>query len=50
MKKLHEEDVAKGFGGVSFCPSLERKYPDAPREWIWQYVFPSTGSGYNKPH
>ncbi len=39
--KLHEDDIAKGKEGVSLWPSLERKYPNAPREWIWQYVFPS---------
>lgn len=43
VKKLYEEDVARGFGEASFLPSLERKYPNAPREWIWQYIFPSTG-------
>jgi len=21
--------------------ALERKYPSAPREWLWQYVFPA---------
>ncbi len=41
VKKQYVEDVNKGFEGASFCPSLERKYPNAPREWIWQYVFPS---------
>jgi integron integrase len=43
VKKVYEEDVAKGYGEVYFLPSLERKYPNAPREWIWQYVFPSIG-------
>ncbi|UCE07714.1 MAG: site-specific integrase [bacterium] len=41
VKKLHEEDLAKGLGEVYIWPSLERKYPNAAREWIWQYVFPS---------
>jgi len=41
VKKLHEADLAKGRGEVYIWPSLERKYPNAPREWIWQYVFPS---------
>jgi len=41
VKKLHEEDLAKGLGEVYIWASLERKYPNAPREWIWQYVFPS---------
>ncbi len=40
VKKLHEEDLAKGFGEVYLWPSLERKYKNAPRELIWQYVFP----------
>jgi len=41
VKKLHEQDLARGLGRVFVWPSLERKYSNAPREWIWQYVFPS---------
>jgi integrase len=40
-KSLHEEDLAKGLGAVYLPDALERKYPNAAREWIWQYVFPS---------
>lgn len=40
-KRLHEEDLAKGYGAVYLPFALERKYPHANREWIWQYVFPS---------
>ena len=40
-KRLHEEDLAKGYGSVYLPTALERKYPHANREWIWQYVFPS---------
>ncbi|ODS32868.1 MAG: hypothetical protein SCARUB_01974 [Candidatus Scalindua rubra] len=39
VKKLHKEDIAKGLGEVYFWPALERKYRNAPREFIWQYVF-----------
>ena len=41
VKSLHEEDVRAGYGAVSLPPALERKYPNANREWGWQYVFPS---------
>lgn len=38
---LHEQDVAAGFGRVYLPFALDRKYPNADREWGWQYVFPS---------
>lgn len=41
VKRLHEEDLAKGHGAVYLPHALERKYPNANREWAWQYVFPS---------
>lgn len=40
-KRLHEADLAKGFGRVELPTALERKYPNAAAEWGWQYVFPS---------
>ncbi|MGA9351364.1 MAG: integron integrase [Anaerolineae bacterium] len=41
VKRLHEEDLAKGYGAVYLPYALERKYPSADREWTWQYVFPA---------
>ncbi len=41
VKRTHEEDLAKGYGAVYLPYALERKYPNAEREWIWQYVFPA---------
>jgi integron integrase len=41
IKALHEEDLAEGFGTVHLPFALERKYPNAHREWVWQYVFPA---------
>lgn len=32
--------IAEGCGDVYLWPALERKYPKASKEWIWQYVFP----------
>jgi len=41
VKHLYEQDLADGHGEVWLAESLARKYPNAVREWIWQYVFPS---------
>ena len=38
---LHEADLASGFGAVWLPQALARKYPGAPRETGWQYVFPA---------
>jgi integrase len=40
---LHEADLGSGRGRVYLPFALSRKYPDANREWGWQYVFPATG-------
>jgi integron integrase len=41
VRRIHEEDLAKGNGDTYLPPALERKYPNAAKEWRWQYVFPS---------
>jgi integron integrase len=41
VKRLHEEDLAKGYGAVYLPDALAEKYPNAGREWSWQYVFPA---------
>jgi integron integrase len=38
---LHRRDLAAGFGAVWLPYALARKYPQADREWAWQYVFPA---------
>jgi integron integrase len=38
---LHAEDLARGFGEVFLPVALARKYPGAPRDPNWQYLFPS---------
>ena len=40
-KFTHEEDLKRGFGGVLLPFALAKKYPNAAKEWKWQYVFPS---------
>ena len=42
VKHIHDDDLAQGCGSVYLPYALERKYPHASREWIWQYVFPAT--------
>jgi integron integrase len=42
VRGLHQEDLARGAGEVFLPDALERKYPNAAREWGWQYVFPSS--------
>ncbi|HEV8260334.1 MAG TPA: integron integrase [Burkholderiales bacterium] len=41
VRELHAQDLAAGVPGVYLPYALDRKYPNAPREWGWQYVFPS---------
>ena len=41
-RRLHERDLAAGFGEVWLPHALDRKYVHAAREWAWQYVFPAS--------
>ncbi|MDE2157202.1 MAG: integron integrase [Xanthomonadaceae bacterium] len=40
--RIHQRDLAAGFGCVWLPDALARKYPGASREWGWQYVFPAS--------
>jgi integrase len=35
-KLLHRKDLADGFGAVYLPHALDRRNPNAPREWGWQ--------------
>ena len=39
--RLEENMLLKGFRGASMSEALERKYPNAPKELAWQYIFPA---------
>jgi integron integrase len=41
VKALHEQDIADGCGNVELPDAIARKYPRAPYEWGWKFVFPS---------
>jgi integron integrase len=40
VRTVHERDLADGWGRVLLPAALDRKYPNAPADWRWQWVFP----------
>jgi integron integrase len=42
VRAQHEGDLALGAGTVALPDAIERKYPNAPSEWIWHWVFPAS--------
>jgi len=41
VKELHIHDLKEGFGAVWLPTALSRKYPNAAKEWCWQFIFPA---------
>jgi integron integrase len=41
-RELHLRDLASGAGWVEMPGALSVKYPNAGREWPWQWVFPAS--------
>ena len=41
IKAIYEQDIVQETAEVYIWPALARKYPQAGKEWIWQYVFPA---------
>lgn len=56
VRQQYEADLKSSYAGVSLPHALERKYPNAGKEWPWQWVFPATSlyldrqSGLRKRH
>ncbi|HEX4667070.1 MAG TPA: tyrosine-type recombinase/integrase [Chthoniobacterales bacterium] len=57
VRQIHRQDVARGGGRVYMPFALDRKYPNASRDWRWQYVFPAPrlsldprGAGMRRHH
>jgi integron integrase len=48
VRRVHEQDLAEGYGRVQMPYALARKYPRADREWRWQYVFPQRNRWVNR--
>jgi len=47
VRELHRQDIADGYGRVRLPYALARKYPHAPVEWAWQWVFPRQHSWHD---
>lgn len=47
VQRLHEGDLAAGYGAVLLPYALERKYPGAATDWGWQYVFPASRRSFD---
>jgi integron integrase len=43
VRRIHRQDLNEGCGEVYLPHALARKYPKAPTQWGWQYVFPAGG-------
>ena len=41
VRRLHQKELAAGRGHLALPDALERKFPDACRDWSWQWVFPA---------
>jgi len=40
--RMHAEDLRQGLGSVELPDALAQKFPNASREWGWQWVFPAS--------
>ena len=40
VKGIHESDIAEGWGRVPVPGALLKKYPNASKDWAWQWIFP----------
>jgi integrase len=41
VRRLHQADLAAGYGRVVLPYVLDRKYPNACTDWAWQFLFPA---------
>lgn len=42
LRRRWYRDLTTGVRSTGLTPALERKYPNASRDWLWSYVFPAT--------
>jgi len=41
VRRIHQQDLERGYGETPLPSALQKEYPNAIKEWIWQYIFPS---------
>lgn len=46
LKTLHDQDLSKGYSGCFLFDSLEKKYKNCAKEFIWQWFFPAKSLTY----
>ncbi len=42
VRRIHQQALNLGYGAVTLPFALARKYPNADRQWIWQFIFPAS--------
>ncbi len=40
VRKLHDSDLKEGYSGAFLDNQIEKKYPKAAKDFIWQWFFP----------
>ena len=48
VRVTHERDLADGWGRVQMPNALDRKYPNAAKDWRWQWAFPQENRWINR--
>jgi integron integrase len=41
VKELHRRDLARKYAGVFLVTALDKKFPNAAKEFVWQWLFPA---------
>ena len=47
VRRIYDEDRQRGANGVMLPKGLDRKYPNAGKEWSWFWIFPSRRESYD---
>jgi integrase len=42
VREVHRHDLSRDLGRVPLPGAVGRKYPNADREWSWQWIFPAS--------
>ncbi len=48
VKTIHQEDLKKGFGKAPLPYALSQKYPNAGKEFGWQFLFPTENLSFDE--
>jgi site-specific recombinase XerD len=48
VRRIHERDLIEGAGRTRLPEAIGRKYPNADRQWGWQFVFPASSKYFDR--